>query len=57
MAMAPAAIAIHVLRRAMATSGRYVGMRVRYVTVMSVRLGPALHVVPTGASFDGAVAR
>lgn len=41
------AIAIHVLRRAMAASGRYAGMRVRYVTVMSVRLGPVLHMVPT----------
>jgi hypothetical protein len=39
------AIAIHARRRAMATSGRYAGMRVRYVTVMSVWLGLALHMV------------
>ncbi len=39
------AIAIHVLRRAMAASGR-----VRYVTVMSVWLGPVLHMVPLGTS-------
>jgi hypothetical protein len=45
MAVAIAAIAIHVLRCAMGTSGRYAGMRVRYVTVMSVWLGLALHMV------------
>jgi hypothetical protein len=39
------AIAIQVLRRVMAASGRYAGMRVRYVTVMSVWLGLALHMV------------
>jgi hypothetical protein len=42
------AMAIHVVRRAMAASRRYAGLPVRYVTVMSAWLGQVLQAVLMG---------